>query len=100
MFFEKLIPCAVILASLLVATSTAFNSRIVGGYDAIYNAVPWTASIRYITSDDVFGSGHFCGGSLINERTILTAAHCLLDVNHGSSNYGSILKFVLILILS
>lgn len=79
MFLRKLIPCAVILVSLLVATSTAFDSRIVGGYDATYNAVPWTASIRYIPSDGVFGLGHFCGGSLINNRTILTAAHCLFD---------------------
>lgn len=57
----------------------SFDSRIVGGVDATWGQVPWTASIRYIPANGTFGSGHFCGGSLINNRTILTAAHCLFD---------------------
>lgn len=75
----RLVSSAVILSSLLVLTTNAFDSRIVGGFDATFNSVPWQASIRYIPYDGLFGNGHICGGSLINNRTILTAAHCLQD---------------------
>lgn len=75
----RLVSSAVILSSLFVVTTNAFDSRIVGGFDATFNAVPWQASIRYIPYEGLFGNGHLCGGSLINNRTILTAAHCLLD---------------------
>lgn len=72
--------CAVILLVLAaIGTTNGFDSRIVGGFDANWNMVPWQASIRYIPSDGLFGNGHFCGGTLINNRTILTAAHCLVD---------------------
>jgi len=43
--------------------------RIVGGAEAIPNSWPWIVSIQ--TSD------HFCGGTLIDTRHVLTAAHCL-----------------------
>ncbi|XP_055843719.1 trypsin 3A1-like [Episyrphus balteatus] len=55
------IPCAV---------SYSISGRIVGGKNANDIDLPWMVSIR--------SSGtHICGGSIINKRTILTAAHCL-----------------------
>ncbi|KAF5903228.1 transmembrane protease serine 9-like, partial [Clarias magur] len=45
------------------------NTRIVGGLDADPGAWPWQVSLQ------AYGS-HFCGGSLINNGWVLSAAHC------------------------
>ncbi|CAF2519552.1 unnamed protein product [Rotaria sp. Silwood2] len=53
-----------------------FNQqRIVGGETAQAHSWPWIVSLRQTFS------GHFCGGSLINDGWVLTAAHCLSDVS-------------------
>ncbi|ROT77359.1 trypsin-2 [Penaeus vannamei] len=44
-------------------------SRIVGGVTTGVNEWPWQAALMY-------SSQQFCGGSLINDRYVLTAAHC------------------------
>ncbi|GJQ83742.1 hypothetical protein Trydic_g6775 [Trypoxylus dichotomus] len=44
--------------------------KIVGGYNAIPHEFPWMASLSK-------GGSHFCGGTLIADRHILTAGHCL-----------------------
>lgn len=51
------------------------NSRIINGYTTKANSYPWMASIGY-NSPNVNYS-HICGGSLISEQFILTAAHCV-----------------------
>ena len=54
------------------------GDRIVGGQDAS-SAIPWQVSIRSGTS----GNNHFCGGTILDSKTILSAAHCF---SNGISN--------------
>ncbi|XP_035776168.1 trypsin-1-like [Anopheles albimanus] len=48
------------------------SSRIVGGEAADVKEYPWMAMLLYRGT-------FYCGGSLINDRYILTAAHCVLS---------------------
>ncbi|KAJ3650333.1 hypothetical protein Zmor_022028 [Zophobas morio] len=46
------------------------NSRIVGGKPTNENEFPWMARLSYFNR-------FYCGGMLINDRYVLTAAHCV-----------------------
>lgn len=52
------------------------GGRIVGGVDALIDEVPYIVSLRWFNPRNETW-GHFCGGSIINQDTILTAAHCV-----------------------
>ncbi|UJR37302.1 hypothetical protein I4U23_030011 [Adineta vaga] len=57
---------------------TLSESKIVGGYTARNNSWPWIVSLRRLKDNSsLYSAGSaFCGGTLINDKYILTAAHC------------------------
>ncbi|XP_077549771.1 chymotrypsinogen A-like [Haemaphysalis longicornis] len=69
---------------------TAAGDRIVGGREAVPHSWPWQPSIQLA---GIFPMAHFCGGALLRNDLIITAAHCVYDkraedlvVKFGSHN--------------
>ena len=52
------------------------TDRIVGGVEAKKNSWPWIARLSI---DGRYG----CGGTIIDEKTILTAGHCVANMRRG-----------------
>ncbi|XP_028982175.1 chymotrypsin-2-like [Diachasma alloeum] len=66
------------LAAVLLSSATAGNERqerILGGSTASPGAVPYTVSLV------LKGYHHVCGGTIITNRHILTAAHCFVGMS-------------------
>merc|ERR1712186_119683 len=57
------------------------HERIVGGVEATPHQFPWQVGL--------FFDGYFCGGSIISEEYILTAAHCADGVSHHEVVIGA-----------
>ncbi|XP_077346478.1 coagulation factor IX [Lithobates pipiens] len=53
------------------------NVRIVGGTDSLKGEFPW--QVHFIDRNRV----GFCGGSIVNEKWIVTAAHCFVTIPLG-----------------
>ncbi|XP_055847604.1 serine protease easter-like isoform X2 [Episyrphus balteatus] len=51
------------------------SNRMYGGSITKLDEYPWMALIEYDKGNNLYG--HQCGGSLINKRYVLTAAHCI-----------------------
>ncbi len=51
--------------------------KIIGGQPAPVGAYPWQVSLGVSLIADPY-SAHFCGGSVLTERWIITAAHCAI----------------------
>lgn len=58
------------------------TDRIVGGQDAAA-PIPWQVSVRQCQS----GGCHFCGGTILDATTVMSAAHCFSNGQSMSGYY-------------
>uniref|UniRef100_A0A4W5MBZ7 trypsin n=2 Tax=Hucho hucho TaxID=62062 RepID=A0A4W5MBZ7_9TELE len=61
----------IVLTLLGAAAAAPMDDRIVGGYECEAHSQPWQASLNI--------GYHYCGGSLINDQWIISAAHCWMN---------------------
>ncbi|XP_062141704.1 serine protease SP24D [Drosophila sulfurigaster albostrigata] len=59
-----------LLAALCLSCVSAQSSRLVDGESAAVGSHPYSVSLQ-------FQGDHICGGALISDRVVLTAAHCV-----------------------
>lgn len=76
------------------ANSKRRRARIVKGTEAIPHNYPWMASLKHFKENTV--REHFCAGSLVFDKYILTAAHCLtgMDTNNFVVVLGIEYRFI------
>lgn len=67
--------------------SSNYNDyRIIGGVESAENAWPWMTALVYANLSTE--TGRFCSGVLIHPRWILTAAHCLEELDEDLAHDG------------
>ncbi|KAL3205943.1 hypothetical protein MRX96_040532 [Rhipicephalus microplus] len=87
--------CSVIQASRHTTDAAAADityysqhQRIVGGEQAGRLEFPWQISLRRVIPVVNQDRGHACGGSIINSRYVLTAAHCVTGLLTFPSDFS------------
>lgn len=76
---NKAFVCTVVIVSIIIGICDSYNkdeksAKIVGGIQVDVESFPYVASIQV---PGMFGRRHICGGAILNNEWILTAAHCL-----------------------
>ena len=76
--FQRKLPPKLVLSHPL-CSQPSYRPKIYGGRYAEPNEFPWLAMLR----TEFKNIGNFsCGASIINEKWLLTAAHCVYDESH------------------
>ncbi|KAF6213394.1 hypothetical protein GE061_011113, partial [Apolygus lucorum] len=61
-------------------SSTGASAKIVGGSSTPYGAYPWQVEIQAY-SPARRGFDHHCGGAVVGDMLVLTAAHCVTNID-------------------
>ncbi|KAK2903055.1 hypothetical protein QQF64_010057 [Cirrhinus molitorella] len=76
----------ILFTLLAVAVACSAGSKIIGGYECLPHSQPWQGRLTY-------NGQPWCGASLINERWVVSAAHCetegSLTVHLGEHNISA-----------
>lgn len=74
-FYFLLIWCPGVILINFTNQTNSKHTRVIGGHNAIPHSAPYLVSIQ------INVIGHICGGSILNQHWILTAAHCISTRN-------------------
>ena len=73
---------------------TRIGDRIVNGENA-ESHIPWQVHVRHTvpSGPNTFAYRSFCGGTILDETTILSAAHCFYALEEDMQKYDIPKKF-------
>ena len=74
-----------IFSSTIISDAQQISNRIVGGQNAFLGQFPYQVSWCV---GDLWYCQIFCGGSIYDENTIITAAHCCHGIVHNMAIHG------------
>ncbi|XP_067304797.1 trypsin-3-like [Pseudorasbora parva] len=72
----------VVFALLTVAVACSADDKIIGGYECSPNSQPWQVYLTYDNGE------RWCGASVINERWLVSAAHCYVSASRLTVHLG------------
>jgi len=92
MKMKKMILRYLLLSFIVINTAMAnepeknrvVSPKIIGGINSTIQKWPWMAAL--VRASETNANGFFCGGALIAERWVLTAAHCVEELNPNDFN--------------
>ncbi|XWX00439.1 hypothetical protein V2A60_008459 [Cordyceps javanica] len=70
---KQIIPLLAVAFPAMLVSATAIDKRIVGGTEAKEGEIPFIVSVDPLSADTILQ----CGGALLDDATVVTAAHCL-----------------------
>ena len=78
-FRYALLALLIPLFAVIVSPQVLGQAKIIGGTNASHGDYPWMTAI--VEKGRSVYNGHYCGGSLVGNQWVLTAAHCVTRSN-------------------